>query len=56
MTREFWRLVVVQKTVAQIARFAIEYPPMQAPVTFKLDPAKRQIQKAIKARAGGQFK
>ena len=34
--REFWRFVVVQKTIRQLAQTAIEYPPMQAPASFNL--------------------
>jgi arylsulfatase len=33
--REFWRFVVVQQLVAKAAQSAIEYPPMQAPASFK---------------------
>ena len=40
MAREFWRFVVVQKSVAQLAQSAIDYPPMQAPATFNLSGGK----------------
>ena len=52
MAREFWRFVMVQKAVAEVAESAIEYPPMQDPASFNLDAVKRQIQAAIKAREG----
>jgi arylsulfatase A-like enzyme len=52
MAREFWRFVVVQKTVSELAKSAIEFPPMQAPATFNLDAVKRQVEEAIKAREG----
>ena len=46
--REFWRFVVVQKAVSDLAQTAIEFPPMQAPATFNLDAIKRAIQEKIK--------
>jgi arylsulfatase A-like enzyme len=52
MAREFWRFVVVQKTVAALAMTAIDYPPMQSPATFNLDEVKHKIQEAIKAHEG----
>lgn len=50
--REFWRFVVVQKAVGDLAQTAIEFPPMQAPASFNLDAVKRQIQEMVKAHAG----
>jgi len=50
--REFWRFVVVQKAVADLAQTAIEYPPMQAPASFNLDAVKKQIQEMMKAHEG----
>lgn len=50
--REFWRFVVVQKAVSDLAQTAIEFPPMQAPASFNLDAVKRQIQEMVKAHAG----
>lgn len=47
--REFWRFVVVQKVVMQLAQTAINYPPMQAPASFNLDAVKKQIDEVIKA-------
>lgn len=47
--REFWRFVVVQKAVAQLAATAVEYPPMQAPASFNLAAVQAQVQEMIKA-------
>jgi arylsulfatase len=52
MAREFWRFVVVQQTVAELAKTAIDFPPMQAPATFNLDSVKREIEEKIKAHEG----
>jgi arylsulfatase len=45
--REFWRFVSVQQAVAEMARTAIEFPPMQAPASFNLEAVKAQIDEAI---------
>lgn len=50
--REFWRFVLVQKRVGELAMTAIDYPPMQDPASFNLDALKKQIEAAIKAHAG----
>jgi arylsulfatase A-like enzyme len=50
--REFWRFVVVQKAVAELAQTAIDYPPMQDPASFNLEAVKRQVQQMIKAHEG----
>ena len=50
--REFWRFVVVQKAVADLAQTAVDYPPMQDPASFNLDAVKKQIQTMIKAHEG----
>ena len=50
--REFWRFVLVQQTVAQLAATAIDYPPMQAPASFNLEAVKAQVDELIKAREG----
>jgi hypothetical protein len=42
--REFWRFVLVQKTVAELAKTAIDYPPMQDPASFNLDEVKKQVE------------
>jgi len=52
MAREFWRFVVVQKAVAQLALTAIDYPPMQDPASFNLDAVKKKIEEMIKAHSG----
>ena len=38
--REFWRFVLVQQKVAELAKTAIDYPPMQDPASFNLDAVK----------------
>jgi len=50
--REFWRFVMVQKLVAQLAMTAIDYPPMQDPASFNLEAVKKKIDEAIKNHAG----
>jgi arylsulfatase len=50
--REFWRFVLVQGRVAELAKTAIEFPPMQDPASFNLDAVKKQIEDMIKAREG----
>ena len=42
---DFWRFVVVQKAVAQLAETAVAYPPMQAPASFNLAAVKAQVEK-----------
>jgi arylsulfatase len=50
--REFWRFVLVQQRVAELARTAIDYPPMQDPASFNLDAVKKQIDDMIKSHEG----
>jgi arylsulfatase len=50
--REFWRFVMVQQKVAELAETAVDFPPMQAPATFNLDAVKREIQEKLKAHEG----
>jgi arylsulfatase len=50
--REFWRFVLVQKAVAELAATAIDYPPMQAPASFNLEAVKREIDEKIKLHEG----
>jgi arylsulfatase len=50
--REFWRFVLVQKAVFELAQTAIDYPPMQAPASFNLDAVKEQIQEMMKHHEG----
>jgi len=52
MAREFWRFVLVQQRVANLAETAINYPPMQAPATFNLDAVKREIEEKLKGHQG----
>jgi arylsulfatase len=42
----------VQQKVAELAKTAIEFPPMQAPASFNLDAVKVQVDEAIKSQAG----
>jgi len=50
--REFWRFVVVQKYVGQLAMTAIDYPPMQDPASFNLEALKKKIEAMIKEHEG----
>ena len=50
--REFWRFVMVQKAVAQLAETAIDFPPMQAPASFNLSAVKAKIDEAINEQKG----
>jgi len=50
--REFWRFVLVQQSVAELAKTAIDYPPMQAPASFNLEAVKAQIDEMMKHHEG----
>lgn len=50
--REFWRFVMVQQRVVDLAKSAIDYPPMQDPASFNLDAVKKQIDAMIKSHHG----
>ena len=50
--REFWRFVVVQQKVTELAETAVNYPPMQAPASFNLEAVKRQVEDLIKEHEG----
>src|SRR6185312_16379713 len=50
--REFWRFVMVQQYVGQLAQTAIEFPPMQAPASFNLEAVKAKVEEMIKNRPG----
>lgn len=50
--REFWRFVLVQERVADLAKTAADYPPMQSPASFNLDAIKAKIDEAT--RQAGQ--
>jgi arylsulfatase len=51
--REFWRFPLVQDKVADLAKTAIEYPPMQDPASFNLEAVKKKIEEMIKHHEGG---
>jgi hypothetical protein len=50
--REFWRLVFVRQRVAELAKTAIDYPPVQDPASFNLEAVKKQIEAAIRQHHG----
>lgn len=50
--REFWRFVMVQQAVGNLAKTAVDFPPMQDPASFNLEAVKRQIDAVIKAHQG----
>jgi arylsulfatase A-like enzyme len=50
--REFWRFVLVQQKVADLAKTAIDYPPMQDPASFNLDAVKKKIDAMIRDHNG----
>jgi hypothetical protein len=45
---EFWRFVLVQQKVEELAKTAIEYPPMQRGASFGLSAVKSQIEDAMR--------
>lgn len=50
--RQFWRFVMVQQYVGNLAETAIDFPPMQAPASFNLQAIKAKIDEAIKNHEG----
>jgi arylsulfatase len=52
MAREFWRFVMVQQRVGDLARTAIEFPPMQDPASFNLEAVKQQIDARLRTQRG----
>jgi arylsulfatase len=50
--REFWRFVMVQQYVGDLAKTAIEFPPMQSPASFNLEAVKQKVEEAMKNRPG----
>jgi arylsulfatase A-like enzyme len=50
--REAWRFVLVQQRAVQLAKSAIDYPPMQDPASFNLEAVKKQIDEMIKHHGG----
>jgi arylsulfatase A-like enzyme len=49
---EFWRFVLVQQKVAELAQSAIEFPPLQRGASFGLSAVKAQIEAAMAKNAG----
>jgi len=49
---EFWRFVFVQQEVGNLAKTALEFPPMQRGASFNLDDVKKEIEEKINSRAG----
>jgi arylsulfatase A-like enzyme len=49
---EFWRFVLVQQKVEELAKTAIDFPPMQTGASFGLSAVKAQIAEAMKKQAG----
>jgi arylsulfatase A-like enzyme len=50
--REFWRFVLVQQKVAELAKTAIDYPPMQEPASFNLEAIKAKINEVMRSHEG----
>jgi len=50
--REFWRFVMVQQYVGELAKTAIDFPPMQAPASFNLDAVKKKVDEMISNQRG----
>jgi arylsulfatase A-like enzyme len=50
--REFWRFVLVQQKVGELAQTAIDFPPMQAPASFNLEAVKRRVDELMKEHEG----
>ncbi|MBS0187627.1 MAG: arylsulfatase [Planctomycetes bacterium] len=50
--REFWRFVMVQQYVGQLAMTAVEFPPMQDPASFNLDAIKKKVEAMIREHQG----
>jgi arylsulfatase len=49
---EFWRFIFVQQKVADLAKTAIEFPPMQKGASFNLERVKQKIEAAMSSRHG----
>jgi arylsulfatase len=52
MAREFWRFVLVQQKVAELAKTAIEFPPMQSPASFNLETVKQEVEARLRNKPG----
>ena len=49
---QFWRFQFVQQQVTELAKTAIEFPPMQKGASFNLEAVKAQIESAIASHQG----
>ncbi|MBK3745718.1 arylsulfatase [Paraburkholderia aspalathi] len=49
---EFWRFVLVQQKVEELAKTAVEFPPMQHGASFGLSAVKAQIDEAMRKQHG----
>jgi arylsulfatase len=49
---QFWRFVLVQEVVGELAKTAVAFPPMQASASFNLEGVKEQIDKAMASHTG----
>jgi arylsulfatase len=49
---EFWRFVLVQQQVVELAKSFVEFPPMQKPASFNLEAIKAQIQERLQGHVG----
>ncbi len=49
---EFWRFVFIQQKVGELAKTALEFPPMQPGASFNLEAIKEKIQKTMANRQG----
>ena len=52
---EFWRFILVQQKVEELAKSALEFPPLQAGASFSLSAVKAQIMEAIQIEQGGDY-
>jgi arylsulfatase A-like enzyme len=50
---EFWRFILVQQKVEELAKSALEFPPLQAGASFGLSAVKAQIMEAIQNHGPG---
>jgi arylsulfatase len=51
---QFWRFVFVQDVVGELAKTAIDFPPMQKGASFNLEAVKAQIDAAMAAHGTGK--
>jgi len=50
--REFWRFIFVHCKMVDLAKTAIEFPPMQKGASFDLKAVEARIESAVRARCG----